>query len=77
MVSWAIKEAGDITHKRNNSKPIVEIIKYLKEVYSFSEKDHSDHDSKEYPVDISPVNKHTHCMSDEGEFVEVILKNCR
>jgi hypothetical protein len=31
VVSWAIKEDGDITHKRNNSKPIVEKIQYLKE----------------------------------------------
>jgi hypothetical protein len=44
VVSWAIKETGDITPNKNISKPIVETIQYLKEIYSFSEKDHSDHD---------------------------------
>jgi hypothetical protein len=31
VVSWAIKETGDITPNKNISKPIVETIQYLKE----------------------------------------------
>jgi hypothetical protein len=77
-VSWAIKETGNITLKKINSKPIIETFQYLKEIYSFSEKDHSDHDSKEYPVDLSPNIRHTHGMSDEGDFSRITepLKIC-